>query len=132
MCRTTLCMFTLAPRPPFENWDAQSSPFYSKHSFKMGKSKIEGYCHADYEPVRKHFEQMFKKGMEDNAQLCVYVGGECVVDLYGSATGDENFDADKVTVSFRAFFAKPEKRFTKLERLKGFDLCLFCTIISMF
>ena len=65
----------------------------------MGKAKIEGYCHEDYEPVKKQFEHMIKKGVEENAQLCVYVGGDCVIDLYGSAKGDAEFNEDKVTVS---------------------------------
>ena len=65
----------------------------------MGKAKIEGYCHEDYEPVKKQFEHMIKKGIEENAQLCVYVGGDCVIDLYGSAKGDEEFNEDKITVS---------------------------------
>ena len=66
----------------------------------MGKAKIEGYCHEDYEPVKKQFEHMIKKGVEENAQLCVYVGGDCVIDLYGSAKGDAEFNEDKITVSY--------------------------------
>ena len=65
----------------------------------MGKAKIEGYCHEDYEPVKKQFEHMIKKGIEENSQLCVYVGGDCVIDLYGSAKGEEEFNEDKITVS---------------------------------
>ena len=67
---------------------------------KMGAStshpKIEGFCDPKYDKVKKHLEHMIAKGCDENIQLCVYVGGKCVVDLYG-ATND-NFDGNKTQV----------------------------------
>ena len=40
-----------------------------------------------------------QKGKEDNVQLCVYVDGKCVVDLYGTAIGDTDYNADTIQVS---------------------------------
>ena len=47
-------------------------------------------------PVNHRFLQ---KGKEDNVQLCVYVDGKCVVDLYGTAIGDTDYNADTIQVS---------------------------------
>ena len=48
--------------------------------------------------VRSLFEENFRKGHEANAQLCIYVDGEIVVDLYGTAIGDENYGLDTLAV----------------------------------
>ena len=94
----------------------------------MGKAKIEGYCHEDYEPVKKQFEHMIKKGIEENAQLCVYVGGDCVIDLYGSAKGEEEFNGDKITVcqfkidSLTLSFC-PNFNFVQFSVLSNFQFC---------
>merc|ERR1739844_100464 len=53
------------------------------------KIKVEGVCEKQYEPVK-----------EQNIQLCVYVDGNCVVDLYGTAVGDENYNHDKLQTIF--------------------------------
>ena len=45
---------------------------------------IEGYCHKDFTPVRELFKSNFDNDDEENAQLCVYVGDELVIDLWGS------------------------------------------------
>ena len=50
--------------------------------------KIEGFCHEDFEPVKELFTSNFVNGDEKNAQLCVYVGDELVIDLWG--TKDES------------------------------------------
>ena len=39
------------------------------------------------------------KGEEKNVQLCVYVNGNCVIDLYGTSTGDLDFNRDKLQVN---------------------------------
>ena len=39
-----------------------------------------------YESVRKMFEDNFNKGADESSQLCVYVDGEVVVDLWCSTT----------------------------------------------
>ena len=35
-----------------------------------------------------------------NAQLCIYVDGNVVVDLYGTAVGDAEYGPDTLSVSF--------------------------------
>ena len=58
--------------------------------------KIEGHCDPKYKKVKEHFEQMVLNGVDQNAQLCVYVKGECVIDLCG--TSDDKYNADKIQV----------------------------------
>ena len=60
--------------------------------------RIAGSCSPGYEPVKELFLQNFKNGLEDNAQLCVYVNNVCVVDLYGSAMGDSDYGPDNIQV----------------------------------
>ena len=49
---------------------------------------VQGSVAPGYESVRELFSDNIRSGKERNAQLCVYVEGECVVDLWGSAEGD--------------------------------------------
>lgn len=58
------------------------------------KFRVTGHCSEGYEAVKAHFEKLLRKGCEDNAQLCVYVGKECVLDLAGTAIGDDKYNAD--------------------------------------
>ena len=60
--------------------------------------KVEGTCSPGYESVKELFSQNFKNGLEDRAQLCIYVNNTCVVDLYGTSTGDKNYGPDNVQV----------------------------------
>ena len=60
--------------------------------------RIAGSCSPGYEPVKELFLQNFKNGLEDNAQLCIYVNNVCVVDLYGSAMGDADYGPDNIQV----------------------------------
>ena len=55
---------------------------------------VEGYVAPGYEPVRKLFEQNFEDGLEASSQLCVYVGEEIVVDLWGAQDRSEPFGPD--------------------------------------
>jgi len=66
----------------------------------MEKIKIQGTCADGYEKVKKIFEENFKNGEEENSQLCVYVGGTKVIDLYGTAIGDTSYGADTITNMF--------------------------------
>lgn len=50
--------------------------------------------------MKKIFEENFKNGEEENSQLCVYVGGTKVIDLYGTAIGDTSYGADTITVMY--------------------------------
>ena len=44
----------------------------------------KGYCAPGYEPVRQLFNSHLLH-LEKNAQVCAYVNGQKVVDLYGSS-----------------------------------------------
>ena len=68
------------------------------------KVDIFGTCDKNYEPVKEHFTKMLTEGMEENAQLCVYVDGKMVIDLYGTAVGDQDYNGDSLQVSL--FFCK--------------------------
>ena len=57
---------------------------------------ISGTAQPGFESVKALFEDNLKHYFEDNAQLCVYVNDECVVDLWGSASGDAHFDGDSL------------------------------------
>ena len=78
-------------------------------SQKMGQSSsvnprnvlLSGYCDYRYIPVRNHLKNQLLKGEEKNVQLCVYVNGKCVIDLYGTSTGDLDFNREKLQVSLQ-------------------------------
>ena len=61
--------------------------------------KVEGTVDPGYESVKEMFEANFKAGREDNAQLCVYVGDELVVDLWGYSS-DQAYNGDTLTNVF--------------------------------
>ena len=60
--------------------------------------RLRGYCNEKFIPVKRHLENMLKHGAEENLQLCVYVDGKCVVDLYGTATNDWTYGPDTIQV----------------------------------
>ena len=47
--------------------------------------KIHGTCKPGFEAVQKAYEYQFEAGYDKNSQLCVYVGDEKVIDLYGNS-----------------------------------------------
>ena len=47
---------------------------------------VQGFVAPGYETVRKLFEEYFVRGTDESSQLCVYVGAEVVVDLWGSTS----------------------------------------------
>lgn len=61
---------------------------------------VQGSVAPGYESVRELFSDNIRSGKERNAQLCVYVEGECVVDLWGSAEGDTGYDGDSLQCVF--------------------------------
>ena len=70
----------------------------------MGKTNgrnftIQGTVAPGYESVKKMFEENFRAGLEDNAQLCVYVGEQLVLDLWGYSS-DMNYNGDTLTNIF--------------------------------
>jgi hypothetical protein len=72
-------------------------------SDRNSKVQLHGFCNKEYEPVKSHLERMLRKGTEDNVQLCVYVNNSCVIDLYGTATGNHTYNADTLQV-FHMYF----------------------------
>ena len=70
------------------------------------KVRLDGFCDEKYLPVREHLENMLKNGAEENLQLCVYVEGKCVVDLYGTAVDDRTYTADSLQVSKGKFVSE--------------------------
>jgi len=61
---------------------------------------IGGSCDEEYESVKQMFVKNFKTGKERDAQLCVYVEGKKVIDLWGSAEGDESYNGDSLQCVF--------------------------------
>lgn len=66
----------------------------------MSPVKISGTVAPGFEPVREQFEAHFTAGKERNAQCCVYVGKDKVVDLYGTAVGDDDYGPDSLQTVF--------------------------------
>ena len=60
--------------------------------------QINGHCAKGYQPLKELFASNFHSGKENNAQLCIYVNDECVVDLYGTAIGDTTYTQDSLQV----------------------------------
>ena len=59
--------------------------------YNAGNVKIFGNCEKGYAAVKEAFVQNFVSGQEVNASLCVYVDQKCVIDLFGSAIGDNSY-----------------------------------------
>jgi len=66
----------------------------------MSNYTIRGHVATGYENVHRQFEQNFIDGIEENAQLCVYVGDERVVDLWGCMNTSTEYDGDSLTNVF--------------------------------
>ena len=80
---------------------------------------LSGYCDFRYTPVRNHLKNQLLKGDEKNVQLCVYVNGKCVIDLYGTSIGDLDFNREKIQVSHKKNSRKRlRKNFFKTIRKK--------------
>ncbi len=61
---------------------------------------VRGTVAPGFEPVRDLFRDHFKRGLEEDAQVCAYVEEEKVVDLWCSSSGDPNYDGDSLTLLF--------------------------------
>lgn len=66
----------------------------------MVRYEIHGSVAPGYETVKDVFERHFQQGLEANAQCCAYVGSEKVVDLWGTAVGDTQYNGDSLQVVF--------------------------------
>jgi len=65
-----------------------------------GTAIVEGQVSPGYEGVREMFKKNVETGREREAQLCIYVDGEVVVDLWGSAEGDTSYNGDSLQCIF--------------------------------
>jgi len=61
---------------------------------------LEGHVSSGFEPVRDLFRKKYELGCEENSQLCVYVNGKKVVDLWGRLDKTNGFDGDSLTTVF--------------------------------
>lgn len=64
------------------------------------KLTVDGTIDSKFSSIQRLFERDLSTLAERNAQLCIYVGNEKVVDLQGSAIGDESFNADSLVNVF--------------------------------
>ena len=62
--------------------------------------RIQGTVASGFESVKRLYEKQMQTMAEENTQLCVYYRGERVVDLWASATGDEQFSPDSIVNVF--------------------------------
>jgi CubicO group peptidase (beta-lactamase class C family) len=62
--------------------------------------QIEGTVAPGFESVKSLFEHNMRTFYEKNTQLCVYHKGQKVVDLWATAQGEENFNADSIVNVF--------------------------------
>ena len=65
-----------------------------------GGGIVQGYCHPRFEGVRKLYEEYFEDLEEDErcSQVCAYVKGKMVVDLYGKKDPCANYGPNHLTV----------------------------------
>ena len=66
----------------------------------MERIQVKGDVAPGFESVKELFTRQMRTLAEENAQLCVYHRGKRVVDLWASATGDENYTADSLVNIF--------------------------------
>jgi CubicO group peptidase (beta-lactamase class C family) len=66
----------------------------------MGNFQVKGEVSPGFESVKRLFAQQQQSLAEEHAQLCVYFRGQKVVDLWGSATGDDSFTGDSLVNIF--------------------------------
>ena len=70
----------------------------------LKKSKnfvIEGHVSSGFETVKHQFQKYYQNGFDTHSQLCVYVGNEKVIDIYGKpADPESDYDQDKISNIF--------------------------------
>ena len=69
-------------------------------SNQQASPHIEGTVAPGFEPVQQLFEHRMRNWLEEHAQLCVYVDGQKVVDLWGSTRDNSDFGADTLVNVF--------------------------------
>ena len=66
---------------------------------------VNGQCEPGFEDLRNAFTSHLESGKDEHAQLCVYVDGRCVADLWGSSVaasargGETTYGPDLLHVS---------------------------------
>ena len=61
---------------------------------------VKGTVAPGFESVKILFEENMRRLKERNAQLCVYLEDQCVVDLWATAIDDTEFSADSLVNVF--------------------------------
>ncbi len=62
--------------------------------------RVEGSVKKGFEPLKALFERRMNELAERNAQLCIYVGNERVVDLWCASPGEDHFSGDSLVNVF--------------------------------
>ncbi len=70
-------------------------PLYALFGQRKPDTHIEGFVAPGYESVGKMFEKFVKSGWEDKAQVCAYVDGRLVIDMYGVYDRHKNDSSSK-------------------------------------
>ena len=65
-----------------------------------GNLTVDGTIDPNFKSIQRLFERDLSTLAEVNAQLCIYVGEEKVVDLWGSAVGDNAFHGNSLVNVF--------------------------------
>lgn len=66
----------------------------------VSNMQIHGQVENGFDAVRQRFEQSMQTLLERQAQLCVYVDGQQVVDLWAAPASDNDFNADSLVNIF--------------------------------
>ncbi len=76
----------------------EMEPFESGDAF----FRVRGHVAPGFRSVAAKFADSFRAGREANAQCCVYLGGERVVDLWGTSAEarDQRYDGDSLQLVF--------------------------------
>ena len=56
---------------------------FGKDRDRITMPLVNGFCDESFQDVKDLFTSNFVEGEDENAQLCVYVGNELVIDLWG-------------------------------------------------
>jgi len=66
----------------------------------MMQNAVKGWVKPGFDSIHDQLIMNLSASRDKNAQLCVYVGEECVVDLWASTVNDETFTADTLVNVF--------------------------------
>ena len=93
--RITLCRTAIWRKAATTNPNIIST---SRKAMSLAKGSVS----PGFETVKEMFETMLRTGCDKRAQLCVYVGDQRVVDLWGTAADvvDEKFGPDSLVNVF--------------------------------